>query len=869
MEQLPLSPDDPHIQAWISALASVFALLHFAPGKSQMVIDAAGTKTSRTLLATEAWTFKKEIVWVKVLEGEVLIQGSQELTLTPDSPPFPCVDPIWITASTSATVRLISHKQQMERGEWQESLRSLSTLFNRSLVLCIQAQEKIDALHLRQRSSEQEKTFRQALEGIKALFSTTERALPPSTQDPLEQVLLQIGRVLHVEFLFPKQSHLYRTPSGFVHSDAHQNAQILTESRLEEICEASQVRMRKVILDGNWKKQRLGPLLCFQNGHPVAHIDNKMLLPNEKPLQNGQIDSVAYMFYPPFPPHITTGKQLCIHLLKNYLKLDFSLILYGLLASLIAFLPPIATSLLFQYAVPLSSAPLIHYLFLSLVFASIGFMFFYLLRNLCFLRLEGLASHFVQTALWDRLLRLPPSFFRKFSSGSLYWKMESVTRIRELIRNNAAYTIISGVFSFLYLCIMWIYSPKLTAIAALLAFFSIFFSLFLARRKARLVTQSAPLQETTQGNLLQMILGIAKLRSTGSEKNAFAHWASLFTKSTSLQIRAQQIQNIAATCAVVFPLLSMWGIYFLLIEQLGIKAMPLHDFLAFNIAFGSFSLAVYPLNETILSLVSILPFWERTKVIFQERPETQSSNIFPGLLSGKIYVDAVSFSYEDTPVLHQISLTANPGELIGIVGPSGSGKSTLLRLLLGFEKPSSGVIYYDDKDLSSLNVRAVRRQIGSVLQTSGVMAGTLYSNLVCGGSYSPTQIRKAIQLSGFEEDLAQLPMGLHTYVSAEGGSFSGGQKQRLLLARALLGNPSLLIFDEATSALDTRTQRLVTANIDTLNVTRIIVAQRLSTIRNANRIYVFSQGRIVQVGTFAELFNTPGLFRDVALRQQL
>jgi NHLM bacteriocin system ABC transporter ATP-binding protein len=656
--------------------------------------------------------------------------------------------------------------------------------------------------------------------------------------EPLKKALLEIGDKLQINFIFS------------------QNADLLT------ICEESGIRIRKIVLEKGWENNDHEALLCFQNGTPIAYIDKK--------IPEGKIDSIAYMFYPPLPETIKTGKELILFLLEKHKKLILSLIFYGFIATLIAFTPALVTSILFRYAVPLSDTSLVEYLFFGLLFSVIGVVLFNFLRNFCLLRFAGLTDHFTQTAFWDRLLKLPPYFFRKYSVGTLFWKVSSLDSIRQQILENASYMILNGFFGFLFLGVMFFYSPLLALMSGLVAALSVIATFIFMRRNAKILSREALLQESIQSTMIQIVGGIGKLRTTLSEKKAFTHWFTPFTKSKALQKQAQHNQNIVATYAASLPILSYVVVYFLLIEFIGVKNLTLPDFLAFNIAFGSFILAVYPLNDTLISLVSILPYWERTKEILVAEPEDQTSRIQPGPLSGKIELNEIYFGYEeDRPILNNLSISIHPGEFIGIVGPSGSGKSTLLRLLLDFEKPQSGAIYYDDHDLATLNVQSVRKQIGSVLQTSGIMSGTIYENIVGGGIYSPIQVKQAIEHAGFKEDLETFPMGLHTYLPIGGGTLSGGQKQRLLLARALVRSPSILILDEATSALDNLTQRIVTKNIDRLKVTRIVVAQRLSTIQHADRIYVIVAGKVVQTGKFDELAKEEGLFREMYMRQKL
>jgi ATP-binding cassette subfamily C protein len=258
-------------------------------------------------------------------------------------------------------------------------------------------------------------------------------------------------------------------------------------------------------------------------------------------------------------------------------------------------------------------------------------------------------------------------------------------------------------------------------------------------------------------------------------------------------------------------------------------------------------------------------------VIIEEPQELLMKKSNPGKLTGDIRLDHVTFSYEEegASILNDVSIRLSPREMIGIVGPSGSGKSTLIRMILGFETPRSGAVYFNGKDLSHLNLSEVRKQMGVVLQGGGIIAGTLYQNIVAGGQYTEEEIDRAITLASFKNDLENFPMGLHTVVPMNGETLSGGQKQRLLITRALLPNPKILLLDEATSALDNNSQEEITQNIDQLDISRIVIAHRLSTIKNADRIYVLEKGEVTQTGSFESLSNEPGLFAEMLKRQKL
>ena len=301
----------------------------------------------------------------------------------------------------------------------------------------------------------------------------------------------------------------------------------------------------------------------------------------------------------------------------------------------------------------------------------------------------------------------------------------------------------------------------------------------------------------------------------------------------------------------------------------GTAGLTVGTFLAFNSAFGTFIGGATNLSNTATNLLQVIPLGKRAQPILATVPEVDLSKADPGRLMGRISIDHVTFRYRDSGALtlDDVSLHAEPGEFIALVGGSGSGKSTLFRLLLGFETSESGAIAYDGQDLTGLNVEAVRRQLGVVLQGGRLLSASIFDNIAGGAQITLDETWEAAQMAGFAEDVAAMPMEMHTVISEGGSNLSGGQRQRLLIARALALKPRILLFDEATSALDNRTQAIVSDSLDKLQVTRIVIAHRLSTIRNADRIYVLQAGRILQQGNFEELANQAGLFAQLMTRQ--
>ena len=852
------------LHQWIEAASACF-VKPLPPGEQRTVFapDVTTLKPGELLVFTKPLHIERheEEVWLEVLEGSILLFGELQLAITPHKPFFPLTVSLWFQCREGTKVRGIADPVLIRENLWRKAENFFAELFTRALPFCLQERAKAERKQLTDRLEEQKQNVERAIAQMESILEPELPLAPKKTDDALEQALRNIGRWSTIEFSFPRRAQ--------------------TEQRLEEklncICNASQLRMRKVTLTGAWWKEDHGPLLgLYRDSQKPVALLNAFPLHYEIfdkgkkiPIHTGHnLSNTAYMFYVSLDPEIKTGRALLRFCFRQYKTLVSSALFYSLLSGLVAFFFPLATNLLFAHAIPENNLFFLWYLTLGMGLSSIGFLSFYFLQNFALLKLEGLGTHLIQFALWDRLLKLPPQFFRRFSVGNLFWRLGIIDEIRSLVRANAATLSLSGLFSIAQLFIMAFFAPPLAAIAAGFALLGLLVTVFLASVKIALLRESLEIQGHLRGFTTQMICGIGKLRVAGAEKNAFSYWAKIFSANKTLQLKARNIQHFVQVFSIVLPSLTFAAIYAAMIE---IKSISLPHFLAFQVALGMFMQAVYPLNHTILQLIRILPLWERTKVILEEPLEEDKRKSDPGTLEGDILVDSVVFGYDPTrpPVLNNISLHIGQRELVAIVGPSGSGKSTLIRLILGFEKPSSGGIYYDKKDLTTLDPSAVRKQLGVVLEGEGLVAGQLYDNLVSGGRFSPEQIEEALKLSGFAQDLPSFPMGLYTYIPFNGATLSGGQKQRLLLARALLVRPSILIFDEATSALDYRTQEAITQKLSALNISRIVVAQRLSTIRNADRIYVLDKGTIVQMGTFAELVGQKGLFAELFARQKL
>ncbi|MGH7999415.1 MAG: NHLP bacteriocin export ABC transporter permease/ATPase subunit [Brasilonema sp.] len=561
--------------------------------------------------------------------------------------------------------------------------------------------------------------------------------------------------------------------------------------------------------------------------------------------------------------------------IKGYEKDIILVLVTGIIGTLLGMVVPQATALLVDNAIPDSDLSLLWQIGLALLAIAFGRSAFGMSQGIVTLRVENAADSVLQPAIWDRLLRLSPAFFRSYSSGDLLNRTLSVNQIRRILSGATQRTLLSGLFALLNLVLMFVYSWQLALVGvgiALLAATVTAVSGFLLVRFSRRLQE---LNGEINGLTVQLINGVAKLRVAQAEERAFAAWALQYSQRIRLTAGLQQIQDIVSVFNEILSLLTsalLFGLTVLFLQTAqanGSGGFTTGTFLAFNAALGIFIGGVSNLSNTLINILAIVPLWERAKPILQQELEYDSNKVDPGRLMGRVILDHVTFRYREDgpPILDDVSLYAEPGEFVAIVGPSGSGKSTILRLLLGFETPLSGKVYYDNFDLAELDLVAVRRQLGVVLQNGRIGSGSIFENISASALVSHDEVWEAARMAGFAADIELFPMGMHTVISEGGTNLSGGQRQRLLIARALVNKPKIILMDEATSSLDNRTQAIVTESLDQLNATRIVIAHRLSTIRNANRIYVIEAGRVLQVGTFEELVKQEGLFSQLVARQ--
>ncbi len=498
----------------------------------------------------------------------------------------------------------------------------------------------------------------------------------------------------------------------------------------------------------------------------------------------------------------------------------------------------------------------------------IGNLFFTVVKNLMDFRIACKVGYDMQNAVYHRVLHLPESFFRNYDSADLAHRIMSAGSMANKAAQSIVVTGFSALFSLMYFVRMLTYSVRLTFIALLMVLLFALVIWLISSRSIRYEKNIAKYDGKATAQLYQYLNGIDKLRMAGVEDRSIYEYLVPFSRKQTETIKKTRLSGIASvlngTASSIFSMVLYW----LIIKKN--MNLSMGSFIAFNSAFGSLSSALLQLIQTGLELYDLKPAYERLKPVFSAVPEYEEDKGIPKEIMGGISLENVTFSYhaEGGEVLKNLSLDIKPGEYIGIVGPSGCGKSTLFKLLLGFETPNSGRVCFDSHDLKSLNKKALRKKMGVVLQNGKLIAGSIFENITITNSHaSAADVNRVIEAVGLKEDIEKMPMGIHTVVSESSGTISGGQQQRILIARAIFNHPSILLFDEATSALDNLTQAVVCESLDKMNITRVVIAHRLSTIKNCDRILVFNNGNLLEEGDYDTLMSRRGLFYQMAGRQ--
>ncbi len=807
------------------------------------------------------------VVWVRCLEGSSLFLDKADAPLTAADGPFPLAGPGWLAAG-AAGARVSAAATEAVLGDGQ--MWAALDRFHRSLLSCMTANLADAAAAESDRLARREEAERRLTRATLSQFAGVAGGgaadgAAAADEDPLLAACRLVGGRLGVAI---------QAPPGAGERGRRSDP-------VSAIARASRVRVRRVMLSGDWWRQDNGPLLAFraEDDRPVA------LLP-ASPSRYDLIDPAAgartrltaagaasilpfgYSFYRPFPERALRPRDLVRFGIRGGRRDWLLVVLLGLAAGVLGMLVPIVTGWVFDRIIPGGDRSQLLVVILALTASTVATAIFQLARGVAMLRVETRMDASVQAGVWDRLLNLPAPFFRRFTAGDLAARASGIGAIREVLTDVALSSVLSFVFTLVYFGLLFYYDVRLALLACVLflvVLLTTSLSAFIQLRYQRGIYQA---RGKISGLVLQLLTGVPRLRVAGAEERALAVWGREFSAQKRLAFRARSAANNLAAFNAALPILNAL-VLFGAVSMLPHGALSLGAFLAFSVAFVQVLSSAIMLGSTAGYAVEIVPLYERAKPILDAAPEVDVGKAAPSDLSGDVEMSHVSFRYRPAGplILDDVSLRIRPGEFVAFVGPSGAGKSTIIRLLLGFESPTAGSVHYDREDLAALDRQAVRRQIGVVLQDGKTLSGDIFTNIIGSSLLTLDDAWEAAYLAGMADEIQRMPMEMHTVISDGGSTLSGGQRQRLMIARAVVAKPRILLFDEATSALDNETQARVSRSLENLKATRIVVAHRLSTVVHADRIYVMSAGRIVQQGRHEDLMKEGGLFAELMRRQ--
>ena len=864
------------IDKWVLKIGSTIQKTH-APRLYSSLTPAHSVALNKDLIAYP----NKGIVWGITSTGSVIRYAEKIFTETESehNHAFAISKDLWITVhSDKAELRLLTTKEVLkDEIYFMLSLNDLQNHLYHKLIENFQIQIEEELSRIQEKVVSEDTGLKKTLGrlGNVVMGKQKDTAITNDNKHLENELFIACQLIGNADgFTFIPPRHLESYESN-------------TTNQLYAIAQSSKVRVRKIILRGTWWKEENGHLLAFRKDtkQPVALIQRTSDTYHLKDSTTAQpirvnseiadqLEPIGYMFFYGFYDTMNSVRKIAKYASQGIRKDSKYLLLAAFLGSLMGLLIPVLSGIMFDDVIPDADKSLhveVFIIMLLIGFITAGLQ---LVRGILLLRVETKSSINMQAGVMDHLLRLPVTFYKKFSAGDLTNRALSINAIRQILSNTVMTAVLSGAFSFVNLVLLFYYESSLAWIGVGLAVIAVLFMTGIGWLKLKYDRQISDIQGDLQGFLFEFLSGITKIRITGGEKRVFTLWADKFSKLKQLGFNSGSYQNFVEVFNGSYPLLTSIFFFAFIYATIGTgeggtSIISVGAFMAFIGAFNQFLGDCLRMSMALITSLNMVTLYERVKPILEEKPESSEGTTDPGELMGEIEINSVSFRYhEEQPlILKDISFHIKPGEMVAFVGTSGSGKSTIMRLLLGFEEPEVGSIYYDGDAFDSMHKDLVRRQIGVVLQNGALMSGSIYKNIVGNSELTLEDAWEAARMAGMEEDIKQMPMEMHTVISEGAGTFSGGQRQRLMIARAIVHKPRLLFMDEATSALDNRTQNIVSESLDKLQATRIVIAHRLSTIKNADRIFVLDKGTIVESGNYEELMQKNGVFSALAKRQ--
>lgn len=652
--------------------------------------------------------------------------------------------------------------------------------------------------------------------------------------------------------------------------------------QLEYLMRPYGIMRRTVKLEDGWYHDAVGAMLGVlrDSGRVVALIPTGLSGYSYIDCETGKrkrinrknsrlFEEEAIAFYKPFPLKKLSLPSLAAYIVRTLSVSDFVMIALATLAlSLIGMISPMISKLLFDRVLTSGSIRLLLSIAFFSVCVSVSTLLITAVKNMITSRIETKLSISVDAATMMRIMSLPADFFKKYSSGELSSRASQVGVLCKMLASTVLSTGLTSVFSLIYISQIFVYAPDLVVPALIIILVTVVFSLTSSVVQMKLSTRQMELSGKESGMTYALISGIQKIKLAGAEKRAFARWGNLYAENAKVTYDPPTFIKLNSVISLAISLVGTIVMYSMAVRS----GVSVADYYAFNTAYAMVSGAFMALAGIALSAAQIKPILNMVKPFFDAVPEVSGGKQVLTRLSGGIELNNVSFRYsENMPlIIDNLSLKIRPGQYVAIVGKTGCGKSTLMRLLLGFEHPQKGAVYYDGKDLERIDLRSLRRRIGVVMQNGKLFLGDIYSNIVISAPWlSQKDAWEAAELAGIADDIRKMPMGMNTVISEGSGGISGGQRQRLMIARAIAPKPKILMLDEATSALDNLTQKKISESLDSLKCTRLVIAHRLSTIKQCDRIIVLDHGKIIEDGKYDELIEKNGFFAELVARQRL
>lgn len=699
-----------------------------------------------------------------------------------------------------------------------------------------------------------------------------------SHQDTLFESCQLVGQQLQLHFKHPPQE-----PSP----------QLSIDEQIHQICLHSQIYFRKIRLPDDWWKTFHEPFVGWDKdtNQPVALLfDFRSGFQLNNPLAKeknckvnkhvaSQLSNEGFIFFRSLPE-----SNLSIRNIWNfniwYRRREWLTFIFLIIAGFfITACFPIFTQIIFDYVIPGRNSHLLIEISLGALALTFITLVFSYQRESLLLRLTGLIDYDMEMAVWQRLIQLPASFFRRHSLYDLFMFTSAVGSIRQLLSSQVIQVFLNAVFAIFFAALLFYYSKTLAIVGLAILTIELLAIVISIPFGIHYGKEIIDHQIETNNKTFEIIQGLSKIRLTAAEARFFHRWEQAFLGLKTAELKIMLLKLRMRTFSGFWSYTGTGLLFLFVVILLKSRApsdvfetavLSVGSFMAFMTTFSLLSSSIHQVIFTILKVVSIVPLWNKIKEFSKAVPEEYCTKSNPIPLKGEIRISTLSFGYQTdiSPVLKEISIVIKPGTCVAFVGPSGCGKSTIIRLLMGFETAQQGSIYYDGQEIQGINMQLLRSEIGTVLQSSAIFDGTLLDNINSGRFYTKKEVLETFDLIGMSDFIDSLPMGVNTILTNSGTALSGGQRQLVLLARALIGKPKILILDEATSALDSQKQKIIFDNLSHLKITRLIITQRLDHLqKSVDHIYVMDQGRIVDQGTFTELVERSSFFAQFLSKQ--